>query len=323
MDITRVSKIYDEIEGFSIELESDPTVLGPQYLGKVIAQCRNFLNRTTSILLEIRRERHMASNRLSAEKAAFKIESDGLLATDERVRSRPNIRDREAMINVILGERVNRIAELENDLRNLEAIEGAVKVRHTELVRTDGQIKTQRSLIRDEIDTKSFFGDESNTSSSRSSEVDEAELTRIMTGSTTELTSAEPSANLFALPLSESIEVKPESPETQLVDCRSKTSSVEAPSSEIQFDSGFDIETMDQEAVAETSQEIEPAQAVSVVDDEAEAIARFLASASDRPSEPRPMAKGRKPSKKKEDEPLLPSATSSGDPDFDDILANL
>lgn len=329
MDIARITKIYDEIEGFSIELESDPTVLGPQYLGKVIAQCRNYLNRTTSILLEIRRDKHMTSNRLAAEKAAFKIESDNLLAGDERVRSRPNIRDREAMINVILGERVNRITELENDLRNLEAVEGAVKVRHTELVRTDGQIKTQRSLIRDELDTKSFFGDESN--STRRSSVDEDELDQIISGgyATPPPKAPEASADIFTAPETPPVHEEAVPPPSDVVvvtvskpaeeppaeEPTSDVPPVEEPKSDID-----DALAAAEEAVASTKEpEASPAE------DETDAINRFLDAGGnttvEKAPESKPASKGRKTTSKKKDEPVPVAA--SADPDFDDILASL
>lgn len=328
MDIVRITNIYNEIDGFGIELEADPTVLGPQYLGKVIAQCRNFLNRTTSILLEIRRDKHMTSNRLSAEKAAFKIESDNLLASDERVRSRPNIRDREAMINVILSERLNRITELENDIRNLEAVEGAVKVRHTELVRTDGQIKTQRSLIRDELDTKSFFGDESNTR--RAADVNEDELDAIMSGTYTPPTApAEPSTAIFTTP---------EPTATEAVDSVTITATpaVEVPEAAAPVPEAPKVETAPPvsdidaalaaaEEAVESVKEPEPVKAGAPSEDE-EAMNRFLnaESAAEKALESKPAAKGRKSTtKKKEAEEPPPVMATSGDPDFDDILANL
>lgn len=179
MHIDRINQIFDEIGTFNIDLSHDPTVLGPQYLAKLISTCRNYLNRTATILLSISREKVITENNLEGEKAAYKIASDEMLATDDRIKKLPNIRDRVAMIDTQLTEHAQRITALEQAVRNLNSIEKAVKVRHNELIRTDSQIKTQRSLIRDEIDTKSYMGDE-NASRPRRGVIDEDELNELM-----------------------------------------------------------------------------------------------------------------------------------------------
>lgn len=324
MKIERISAIYDEISSYSIELEADPTVLGPQYLGSVIAKCRNFLNRTTSVLLEIRREKHMTSNRLAGEKAAFKIESDELLATDDRVRTRPNIKDREAIINVILKERVSTIHSLEDDIRNLDAIESAVKVRHTELVRTDGQIKTQRSLIRDELDTKSFYGDEENARS-KASDIDTDELDALMSGGTPTPTPSAPapSMTLFTPPEPEApapVEEPVESTPEAVIAAPEPVSEPEKPKAvEIDVDSAL---AMAEAAVAEAAPAQEEAPAADSEEDDSAAMKAFLSGEPAKlVKEPKKKATGRKAAAAVEETQSVP--TVSGDPDFDDILASI
>jgi hypothetical protein len=227
MDDQRVTHIYAEIESYSIELAKDPTVLGPAYLNEVISRCRNYLNRTTAFLLEIARERHATQTALDGQESCFAIEHDELLADDAGVKSLPNITDREAKIRVLLRERVRAISDLKVQLRTLDAIEKAVRTRHSELVRTDGQIKTQRSLIRDEIDTKSFYGDESSSSAGaprrggplgpRSTEFDDEELERLLSTKPKEETPALPAptppvAETASAPVVAEAEVEPEAP---------------------------------------------------------------------------------------------------------------
>lgn len=341
MEISRITQIYDELDGYSIELEADPTVLGPQYLGKVIAQCRNYLNRTTSVLLEIRREKQLVSNQLAREKAVFKIESDGLLANDERVKGRPNIRDREAIINVILAERAGTITTLENDIRNLDAIESAVKVRHNELVRTDGQIKTQRSLIRDELDTKSYFGDEQD--SRKSSTVDESELNDIMEGFDAPVARAKSSsAEVFTAPPSELpasatptveevVEALTDAPlESPVVEATPVV--VEAPVAVVEVPAAEPVNEIEaaladaEEAIASEPVVVaEPVpEVVAEVVSEADEIDRFLASGDANKSAKEPAAKGRKTAAKKvtPEVPVVVVAPAE-DPDFADILASI
>ncbi len=180
MKLERINQIYEELSKYSIELAEDPTTMGPQYIVRMTSECRNFLNSVTRILLEIHRDRQNTANRLGRLRGVFAIKSDDLLASNADVIRRPNIRDREAAIKVILKEDVAEIVEAEEDLRNLDAIATAVKLCHAELVRTDGQIRTQRSAIQDEIKTKSFYGDEN--SNNHQPPIDEEELENLLSG---------------------------------------------------------------------------------------------------------------------------------------------
>lgn len=336
MNIDRITSIYDEIAGYSIELDADPTVLGPQYLGRVIAQCRNYLNRTTSILLEIRRDKQMTANRLAGEKAAFDIASDELLATDERVRARPNIRDREALIKVILKERVNRIHELENDLRNLDAIESAVKVRHNELVRTDSQIKTQRSLIRDELDTKSFYGDEESSSRRRVSDINEDELEALMNEPLAPTTSpTEPSADVFTPPVVNEVPAPDSQPE-QAAASTTESQPEPAPAPEPEKPKAPEIDVDAALALAQEVQEAKPEEAPSSpepsqasnaaatpVSDDVADIEKFLNAEPDKATKETKGKKGGRRSTPKEESIQSANPTAGEDPDFADILASL
>lgn len=188
MELSRVEQIYDEIFTMGIELEPDPTVLGPRYLNGVISTCRNFLNRVTSILLEIQREKRGVANALAAEKAGYQVALSQLLAENQAIKAAPNIKDREAQANVLLNDRVVRINALEHQVLDLDTIEKAVKLRHQELVRTSDNIKTQRSLLIADRVSGAGYGDEFDgprDSKGRAlppedDGIDEAEIARIM-----------------------------------------------------------------------------------------------------------------------------------------------
>jgi hypothetical protein len=160
MDSERAKQIYDEIGKYSITLVRDPGSLGPQYLLDLICTCRNYMNAVSRFLLEVHQERHTLTSALTAEEAAYGVESADLLANDRSVRNLPNIEDRKATISVLLRDRSRRINELKAEILNLDFVDKAVKHRHKELRDTMAEIRTQRSLIRDEIDTTAFYGDE-------------------------------------------------------------------------------------------------------------------------------------------------------------------
>ena len=161
MDSKRATEIYEEIGKFTIKLERDPASLGPKYLSDLICVGRNYTNKVSYFLLEIIREKQGLASELTAQEAAYAIESADLLVSDARVRAGVSIEDRKATISVLLRDRSRTINELKAELQNLDYVDKAVRHRHRELKDTMAEIRTQRSLIRDEIDTKSFYGDES------------------------------------------------------------------------------------------------------------------------------------------------------------------
>lgn len=160
MDSERITEIYEAITKYTIALEPDPASLGPKYLSEIIARCRNYLNATHMLVLEVHREKHLVQRELTALEAAYDIESADLLANDDRVRRLPNIDDRKATVSVILRDRLRAVQELRGIIEDLEIVDKAIRFRHRELKDTMAEIKVQRSLIRDELDTKSFYGDE-------------------------------------------------------------------------------------------------------------------------------------------------------------------
>ena len=160
MKIERVKVIYDEISQYEIKLVPDPRSLGPAYLQDVIATCRNFLNAVSRLQLEVHREKQDLARSLRAAEAEFTVAFDHALSNDERVRRLPSIEDRKSTVNVMLRPQLDIIAGLKAQLHDLEYVEKAIRHRHKELTSSMGDIKLQRSLIRDEMDSGAMYGDE-------------------------------------------------------------------------------------------------------------------------------------------------------------------
>jgi hypothetical protein len=160
----RVAEIYDELGKLIVELDPDPVARGPAYLQDLIAKVRGYLNRVSIYVQEAHRERHDKERELDAKQAAFDVEADRLLSEDKRVARQPNIDDRKAMINLILGDERREIDGLKRELRSLGHVEKAIRHRQKELDNTMSAIRLQRSLIQAELRTGSFYGDETETS---------------------------------------------------------------------------------------------------------------------------------------------------------------
>ena len=160
MNIDRIKVIYDQISKCEIKLEPDPRALGPLYLQNTIAECRNYLNIVSRFQLEVHREKQNLSRDLHAREAEFAVASSDLLVNDDRCKRGPSIKDREAVANAILRESLSIIQNLKGQIQDLEFVEKAIRHRHRELTSTMTEIKLQRSLIRDEMDSGAMYGDE-------------------------------------------------------------------------------------------------------------------------------------------------------------------
>lgn len=166
MEQKRIDEIYGQLGTFVVELTPDAWSLGPRFIHDLIAKTRGYLNSVSFILQEVLQEKQTLDRAKHAADAVFKIESDRLLAEDPRCQPvrLPNIDDRRAMVNLILREQVAEIQSLEGQLLDLSYVERATKHRFQELKATMTDIRAQRSLIRDAIDSGSFYGDETSTS---------------------------------------------------------------------------------------------------------------------------------------------------------------
>ena len=160
MKIERIKGIYTEIEGLHLALDPDPASRGPKYLHDQISTCRNMINSISQIMLEIHQEHHNLAHELHAQQTLFEMRSNETLANNEIVKHLPSIEDRKAAIGVLHRTLLQTIANLKAQVQDLDYLEKAVRHQHRELKDTMAEIKLQRSLIRDEIESGSFYGDE-------------------------------------------------------------------------------------------------------------------------------------------------------------------
>ena len=186
MEPKRIKEIYDSLVQYEIQLDPNPGALGPKYLFGLISRCRGYINAISFILLEVHREKHDKTEVLGRLEAAYAIASEDLLASDPIIRQAPAIDDRRAMVAVALRTQGNEIKVLKDELQSLGFLDKAIWHRHKELRDTMSEIKLQRSLLRDDIDTQAFYGDESGMSRGSAvpsmggvAGIDEAELERI------------------------------------------------------------------------------------------------------------------------------------------------
>jgi hypothetical protein len=347
MDQSFVDKIYREVGELHIELERDPTVLGPNYIHEVISRCRNYLNKASHTRLTLSKMRRDLMVQIGREETLFAMDKDRLLAEDDVVKRAPNIRDREALVNTILRDRVNTISGYKTELLDLETVEKAVKMVHDELIRTSTEIKTQRALLYSDRVSGAGYGDESNGGSGspppKPSTIDEDELEELMrkevplvapkltpkpvVQALPELpveTPAEPEVDSELMEALASLDAEVPTPE----ETKDQVASDEDETKDLLADIfGDEEETLPDPVVSPATPVVSPATpvvspavveppSVDLVDPSDPALVSFLA---DEVIAPPPTPKKAKASKTAS----VPTQADGGDFDFSDLLSNL
>jgi hypothetical protein len=204
VELQKITKIYERLATFSLELPRDAASLGPDFLRELISLCRNYLNETAHYMQDVLVEESFLAMRLDGAESAYKIRSSELLANDGRVSSRPNIADRQAVIDNILGTEKQSITQLQSELRGLEYVKTIIRNRQVELNNTMSSIRLQRSLLKDALRTGAFYGDETDRSRGRggmdpADELDTVDLQALLASSEAELEDERKSANPLPL----------------------------------------------------------------------------------------------------------------------------
>lgn len=162
MDPEWVGKVYDRLPQLVLELDPDPVTRGADYLQESTATVRGYLNEVGVYLQQVLRKKAELKSDLGAAEGAYEIASNDLMVNDERVSRLPAVRDRLAMIAVILADEYKSLLEKRQAVEDLGYIEKAIRHRQGELKDTVSNIRIQASLFKADIRTGSFYGDESN-----------------------------------------------------------------------------------------------------------------------------------------------------------------
>lgn len=156
----RVDEIFAAMNGYVLELATDPSLLGPQYFQDKIAICRGYLNSVSLVTTELNREKLEVQGELRRLEAVYAMEYDNLIANDPRVKSLANIEDRKATAGFILRESRGKINGLKDRLAIIDGVSRVVSLRSRELAATMTAIRDQRRLMQTELSTGAFYGDE-------------------------------------------------------------------------------------------------------------------------------------------------------------------
>ncbi len=152
LDSTRILQMLEEVGGYEIELEADPTQphLGNTYLQKMVSQCRNYMNRVMFYTQQVKIYERNLRIALKTAELDLEMKISEKLADDSLVRKQPSIEDRKALAMTMLREEHETCAKLKAELVDVEESAKLLKSKYDHLKGTAADIKMQRSLVKDD-----------------------------------------------------------------------------------------------------------------------------------------------------------------------------
>jgi hypothetical protein len=76
------------------------------------------------------------------------------------VKKKPSIRDREALAGSMIKASKDKIEDLNRTLQDLESMDKILKMKGADLKGTNSDLRLQKQLIQQELDTGSFWGED-------------------------------------------------------------------------------------------------------------------------------------------------------------------
>lgn len=156
----QIDKILEEISSFEVQLAPDPTLphLRGSYLQKSLSECRRYLNRVVYYMQQFSTQIRELKREVRERELDLELKMADKLADDELVRRQPSVDDRKALAMAQLRDEHRGLANLRVRLLDLEESHKIVKFKHSDLVRTNADIKTQRQIIKDDRDMGGYDG---------------------------------------------------------------------------------------------------------------------------------------------------------------------
>lgn len=142
-----VEELFESLDGLSVRLEKDPTVLGPSYVHVKLKECRDHSIKVEGLLVQFYDVERRVKNLLAGLKEAHKAQTAEMLVLDDDVRKGRSASEREAIVDFKLKQDIVNINDLKEQLINVSYVLKAVELKKEGLNRTNNDIKKQVSLM--------------------------------------------------------------------------------------------------------------------------------------------------------------------------------
>ena len=147
-----LDEILDEIANYEVQLVEDPTQpqYGFNYIQKSISQCRNYLNRVQFYLQKIKKQERNLRIEVKQVELDLDLKMQEKLADDPVVRQQPSEGIKRAVATSMLRKESERIVQLKVQLLDTQETGKIIKLKYDDLQKTNGDIRFQRQLVKDD-----------------------------------------------------------------------------------------------------------------------------------------------------------------------------
>lgn len=168
METERKNEIYNRLLAINLQIDSN-AIPNPAYINSKIGQCHIYIDEVEKYAIQINQEISVIQRAFNDAQASFDSAKEGLMTTDEDIKDRPNIKDREALANSKLKNELLEVQKYANDLSDLNNLLRAVSLKLRNLSRANNDIKLQLRVMEAQIK----LGTPSNTDSVTKGLIDE------------------------------------------------------------------------------------------------------------------------------------------------------
>jgi hypothetical protein len=150
MEQRRKDEIYNRLLSikFSIEMKALPD---PSYINERLGQCHVFIEEIERVIIELSRELSVLQQALNNALASYESKKEGLLTSDDDIRSLPSIKDREARANSLLRHELDLIRQYKNEETNINNLLKVSYLKNRNLNRANQDIKMQLRLLESQL----------------------------------------------------------------------------------------------------------------------------------------------------------------------------
>lgn len=150
MEQKRKDEIYSRLLSikFSIEMKAFPD---PSYINERLGQCHVFIEEIERVIIELSKELSVLQQALNNAIAGYESKKEGLITSDDDIRSLPSIKDREARANSLLRHELDLIRQYKNEETNINNLLKVSYLKNRNLNRANQDIKMQLRILESQL----------------------------------------------------------------------------------------------------------------------------------------------------------------------------
>lgn len=146
-----LKKNYKELEGYRVELDSDPTSVGLSHLNEKIASCRRMVDRVMSMYVESLRLKNKYAKIFKSSEILLSQKVDDALINDEDVKKGSTKEERQSRAKAKLKDECEELSKNADTLSDIKTYGEICKSVLDNLQDTKEDIKAQLNVIKSMI----------------------------------------------------------------------------------------------------------------------------------------------------------------------------